>query len=357
MENKMRKRYNTYLSAKEYGAIFAFILITSTFHDTVLNGYFNKYWYGYNSIYFMLAMLMNLAVTSIISYFTLIIIRRYFFERPINRIGEATRKIAAGDFTTRIEPMRTDGKEDELTLLLEDFNKMAEELASIETLKTDFIANVSHELKSPLSVIQNYAFAIKDEKLTPLQRTEYANTIITASSKLSTLVTNILQLNRLENQKIFSEAKHYTLGEQLRGCILSVENSWETKDIEMDGDGIADFQIYQYESLLEIIWNNLISNAIKFTPEHGTINITIKKEKLDAVVTVGDTGCGMNKETIRRAFEKFYQGETSHSQEGNGLGLSMVKRVIDMVGGNITVDSTPGKGTLFTVTIPINLQM
>ncbi len=268
------------------------------------------------------------------------------FTKPVLELGKAARRIAGGDFTARVHSQRKDDKKDELEVLIDDFNKMAEELATIETLKSDFIANISHEIKTPLAIIQSYASALRDE-LPPKEKQDYIKTILEASQKLSVLVTNVLRLNKLESQEIIRK-ESYSLDEQLRCCILALEDQFDGKNIDFDAD-LEEVVITTDESLLEIVWNNLLTNAIKFTGPDGRVKVELKIIDKRAVVSVVDNGCGMSEETYRRIFDRFYQGDTSHSAEGNGLGLSLVKRVIDLVGGTIKVDSEPGKGTTFTV--------
>jgi len=271
------------------------------------------------------------------------------FSRPMRRLSAAARQVAAGDFSVRIAPMRKDGKKDYVEVMFDDFNTMAEELGSIETLKNDFVSNVSHEIKTPLAIIMNTAALLQNQKLTDDEREEYTHTIISASKRLTSLVTNILKLNKLENQEIVSITEPYDLGEQLRECALAFVDLWEQKDLNFVADIDDDIRVCCDASMLEIAWNNLLSNAIKFTSPGGAIALKLKKEDGRAVVTVRDTGCGMDEKTGRRIFDKFYQGDTSRSQEGNGLGLTLVKRLIDLLGGDITVDSKLGEGSVFTV--------
>ncbi len=274
--------------------------------------------------------------------------RKITIARPVDRILEATHKLTSGDFSARIQPLHRFGHENEFDIIIDDFNKMAQELSGIETLKTDFIANVSHEIKTPLSVIQNYAEAMGSEHITVETRKSYSDTIVSASRRLTTLISNILKLSKLENQEIFPEANYFLLSEQLRCCVLNFEELWEQRGLEFVVD-IDEIQVCYDESLLEIVWNNLISNAIKFSSNGGVITISLKKEGNFAVVRISDTGCGMPPEIGEHIFEKFYQGDTSHASEGSGLGLALVRRVIDIVGGVISVESTVGKGSTFTV--------
>ncbi|MDR0249372.1 MAG: HAMP domain-containing histidine kinase [Oscillospiraceae bacterium] len=274
--------------------------------------------------------------------------RKYAVQRPVKRILSATRQLTHGDLSVRIAPLHSGGRVNEFDAIIADFNKMAEELEGIETLRSDFIANVSHELKTPLAVIQNYSAMLQDPALPEEKRVEHAKTIGAASARLSELVTNILKLNMLENQQIFPEAREYDLGEQLRECLLAFEDAWEGKRLALDID-IDDLTVKADEELLTIVWNNLFSNAIKFTGEGGSISVSLKEESGCAVAKVSDTGCGMTQEVGRHIFEKFYQGDKSHATRGNGLGLALVKRVVDIVGGEISVTSAVGNGSTFTV--------
>lgn len=271
------------------------------------------------------------------------------FQKPVMEIGQAARKVASGDFTAHVHSQRKDQRKDELEVLIDDFNKMVEELSTIEMLKSDFIANVSHEIKMPLAIIQSYATALRKEDLSQADKLMFTETIIEASRKLSTLVSDILKLNKLENQEII-QTESYSLDEQLRRCILALEDKFDEKSIAFDAD-LNEVMINSDENLLEIVWNNLLTNAIKFTPEQGQVNINLQQKKGVITVKISDTGCGMDDESSRHIFDRFYQGDTSHSQEGNGLGLSLVKRIVDLVNATITVDSQVDKGSTFTVTL------
>jgi signal transduction histidine kinase len=280
------------------------------------------------------------------------LIRHISWNRPMRHLSEAARKIAAGDFSVRIVPLRKDGKKDFVEVIFDDFNTMAEELASIELLKNDFIANVSHEIKTPLAIIQGYAAELQNEALEPKQRSEYIKTIITSSQKLSALVSNILKLNKLEHHEIQPAPAAFDLSEQIRRCVLAFEDLWEQKNITFDAD-LDELTVCYDENMLEIVWNNLIANAVKFTAPGGSITITLKKLDNFAVVRITDSGCGMDEETQKHIFDKFYQGDRSHSQEGNGLGLALVKKVIDLTGAKIGVMSKAGEGATFTVRLDV----
>ena len=275
------------------------------------------------------------------------------YEEPLLNLAEATNKVSNGDFSVYIPTIHTADRWDYLDLMILDFNKMVEELGSIETLKTDFVSNVSHEMKTPIAIIKNYSELLQKENLSEEKRKEYAESIESASVKLSNLITNILKLNKLENQKIAPVMEAYDVSRQLCDCILQFEDIWEEKDIEMDIELEDSAMVLADENLMELVWNNLLSNAMKFTEAGGTVTIRQISDEKQITVTVSDTGCGMSKENVKHIFDKFYQGDTSHSKEGNGLGLAMVKRVIELVDGQISVTSEAGVGSTFTVVLPI----
>ena len=279
--------------------------------------------------------------------------RKINFGIPLQRILEATREITKGNFKVRLAPIHRIGFKNELDVIMEDFNKMAEELDSNATMKNDFIANVSHEFKTPLSVIYNYSTLLKDPDLFEEKRCEYAEILQKTSMKLSELVTNILKLNKLENQQIFPEKKSYNLSDQLCTSMLFFEEDFENKQLEIELELDESLIIKADYDLLLHVWNNLFSNAIKFSHHNGKIQLSLKRKDNHAVVTITDNGCGMTEETCSHIFEKFYQGDTSHSTDGNGLGLTLVKRVIDINGGTITVESEVDKGSRFTVILPL----
>lgn len=280
--------------------------------------------------------------------------QRYIeYDKPMRILSEAAKKVAEGDYSVWVSPVRKDGKKDYVEVMFDDFNKMVEQLGSTEILKSDFIANVSHEIKTPLSVIQSYAMALKKKDLTFEMRKEYTDTIITASNKLTSLVTNILKLNKLGNQEIHVSAESYDLCRQLCECALSFEELWEEKNIIFEACMEDRAIICSDESMLEIVWNNLLSNALKFTEPGGTVKLTQTSNYDTITVTVEDSGCGMDQDTVSHIFDKFYQGDTSHSQEGNGLGLALSREIIELLNGNILVKSTLDIGSTFIVQLKV----
>lgn len=275
--------------------------------------------------------------------------RKITVERPVKRILEATEKIKKGDLSVRIKPTKVPTSMNNFNPIIYNLNQMIEELSGMETLRTDFIANVSHELKTPLAVLQNYGTLLEDPNLSEEKRLEYSKAIVSTTSRLSELITNILKLNKLENQNIYPNTEKCCLSEQICECLLAFESQWEEKDIEIETDIDSDIFFNTDAELLSLVWNNLFSNAIKFTDNGGKVTVSLKEQNGFVCVEVADTGCGMTHETGKHIFEKFYQGDTSHATRGNGLGLALVKRVVDILGGEITVESELNKGTKFTV--------
>ena len=277
--------------------------------------------------------------------------RKFTVERPVKRITDATSKMIEGDFSVRIEPISKFANDDSFNEIIECINKMATELSGVETLRTDFVANVSHEMKTPLAVMQNYGTLLQAPDLPEEKRIEYAKAITDASRRLADMMTNILKLNRLENQQIYPNPTTFDLGEQLCESLLQYESTWERKNIEIETDIAESVHVSADAELLSLVWNNLFSNAFKFTENGGKVSLTLTVDEKYATVKISDTGCGMSAEVGAHIFEKFYQGDTSHATQGNGLGLPLVKRVIDIMQGEISVESAVGIGTTFTVKI------
>ena len=269
--------------------------------------------------------------------------------KPINDLVEAMREVSQGDFSVRVDATDVTG---DMGRLVTSFNDMAGELGGLEMFRKDFINNFSHEFKTPIVSIKGFARQLERDDLTEQQRREYLDIIISESERLANMSGNVLLLSRLENQTIVTDRTRYRLDEQIRRCILLMEKQWTRKGLELDLD-LDEAEFYGNEEMLRHVWVNLLGNAIKFSPEDGTLSVRLTLEGDFAAVTVRDQGPGMDEATRRRVFEKFYQGDTAHAAEGNGLGLALVKRIVDLCQGRIAVESAPGQGAAFTVWLPL----
>jgi signal transduction histidine kinase len=293
---------------------------------------------------------LNVVIITVLFKTVDFIRRRIMVERPVKMITDTAERIMSGDFSARVKRMHGSGMEG-FHRIGESINAMAEELSGVETLRTDFIANVSHEMKTPLAVMQNYGTLLQTPDLPEDKRLEYAKAITDSSRRLADMMTNILKLNRLENQQIYPNLTTFDLGEQLCECLLQYEGTWERKNIEIETDIAEGVLVCADAELLSLVWSNLFSNAFKFTEDGGRVALALTADEAYATVRVADTGCGMSAEVGAHIFEKFYQGDTSHATQGNGLGLPLVKRVVDIMQGEIGVESAVGVGTTFTVKI------
>lgn len=298
--------------------------------------------------------IIAMLITSLIigTFFGYFLSERYF--RPLKQLSNASKKIADGDFSVSIEELKFKDDDTELNDLIKNFNIMAVQLSKIETLRSDFIANVSHEFKTPLATIQGYVTLLEDDKLSKEERNNYLNIIFDATKKLTNLTSNILKISKLENQEIEISKKEYNVSEQLREVIILLQASWEKKNIEFDLE-LEDCMIISDEELLQQVWMNIISNAIKFSNDEGKISLHLESYSSYISISIKDEGCGMDEETISHIFDKFYQGDKSHSKEGNGLGLSLAKRIVLLCKGEINVESKLNEGTTVTVNLPIYL--
>lgn len=268
--------------------------------------------------------------------------------RVVERTNNAIQQVAKGNFDVVLNEKTPIV---EFREIAQNFNAMTRELAGTEILRNDFVENVSHEFKTPLTAIEGYATLLQQKNLTEEKRIEYTQKILLSTRRLSSLTGNILLLSRLENQEIAVKKECYCLDEQLREIILLLEPSWSSKQLALDID-LADCSCTANHELMAQVWQNLIGNAIKFTQEKGTIKVLLYRKANSVIVSIADNGPGMSEEVMARIFEKFYQGDTSRSVSGNGLGLSLVKRIIDLHGGSITVQSQSGQGAAFTVVLP-----
>lgn len=269
--------------------------------------------------------------------------------KPVREIIDATNKLAAGDFSARITfPHNSVFRE-----LRDSFNRMAQELSSIEVLRSDFVNNFSHEFKTPIVSIKGFAELLKMDALTLEERNEYLDIIVRESSRLATMATNVLNLSRVENQTIVTERKKYNLSEQIRRCILLMQTSWEQKQLDLDID-LQEVSLYGNEEMLSQVWVNLLDNAVKFSDIGGKIAVELRRTGEKAEVVVRDYGRGVSSEDLAHIFDKFYQGNSAHIMQGNGLGLTLARRIVQLHGGTIDCTSEPDHWTEFMVQLPLS---
>lgn len=293
--------------------------------------------YGGLSIY-----IISVVLASALSYFAV-----WNIFRPLSDISKATKKIAAGDYSVRLEYK---GRVKELAETVENFNDMAQELNSIEMIRNDFIANVSHEFKTPLSSLNGYLTLLQDNSISEEERSEYITKAFFSIEKLNDLTENILRLSKLENQVALDEPDDFRLDEQLREAIVLLEPKWNSRGVTFDLD-LPELIIRGQQSLLFQVWTNLIGNAIKFSDEGGCITVKLEESPHHYKVYISDEGIGMSEEQQRHIFDKFYQVDSSRQSQGNGLGLALCKEIVTRCGGKIYVTSKPGEGSVFLVSL------
>ncbi len=269
--------------------------------------------------------------------------------KPIRAFSHATNLVAKGDFTVQLEERQKIYEMGELT---RNFNKMVSDLASIETLRNDFIANVSHEFKTPLSTIEGYVTLLQSDDLTPEQKQDYINIVMNSTRQLSTLASNILKISKLENQDKILDKGWFSLDEQIRQALLWLETKWTEKNIDLELE-LSSISFYGNEELMMQVFINLIDNAIKFTPKEGRILINAYQTASETVISISDTGIGISTEAQSHVFEKFYQSDKARLSEGNGLGLTLVKHIVDLSEGTIHIESEKDIGTTFTLRLPL----
>ena len=300
-----------------------------------------------NSTTAMVLLCIAVAIAAVAAVLSMLMSR--VILAPVTRLSEASRQIARGEFGLNLT---YDGTIPEFQDTYQSFNAMAKELSAIETLRSDFIANVSHEFKTPLTAIEGYAMLLQDHDLPKKDQAECAEKILQSAGRLSTLVSNILMLTKLEQQTGVVEKAPFWLDEQLRQVMVGLEPLWGAKDLELDLE-LEPLRYNGSEDLLYHVWSNLLSNAVKFSPQGAVLSVRLEKREKSAVFTVTDRGPGMTADVQRHIFDKFYQGDHSRRQEGSGLGLPLAKRITQLCGGTISVQSQPGQGSTFTVTLPM----
>jgi len=303
----------------------------------------------HNSIFKLVASRIGLTLLSYIIIGALLIaLSGKMALKPILKLSSATKEVAKGNFDVQVE----NNSDDEVGQLTKNFNKMIRELKSIEYLRKDFINSVSHEFKTPIASIQGFAKLLQKGNLSKEEEQEYADIIVEETTRLSKLSSNILRLSSLENQEMLEKKTVFSLDEQIRKIILLLEHKWSNKNIDFDIE-LDEIQYHGDEELLQQVWINLLDNAIKFSNTNSSIIVRLYRTASAAKLEISDTGIGMSEETMLRIFERFYQGDKAHSYDGNGLGLSLVKRILDLCNGSIHVKSKLHEGSTFTVELPV----
>lgn len=303
-------------------------------------------WLGIFSEHFegLIFMALFIIVSAILGTVIAYLVARHVLS-PMNDLKKAIHEVETGNFNVSVNSTKSPQALEEL---ISSFNKMAAELGGIELFRSDFINSFSHEFKTPIVSIEGFARRLKKEDLPEEKRREYIDIIISESKRLTKLSTNILMLNKLENQQIITDRDSFRLDEQIRSCILLLEKQWSKKDISFDVE-IEEINFFGNQEMLSQVWLNVIGNSIKFSPEGSVISVSGFKRDGRIKIGIKDNGEGMDEHTLEHIFERFYQGDSAHSAEGNGLGLPLVKRIIELCGGTIRVESEKGRGTLFTV--------
>lgn len=328
----LRTRMTLYVAAEQFTCLLiALGLATLLFYLTDIDSLF---------LIFLLVLIFCLIIGAVVTIF----FSKWFFD-PIKELRTAMGKVADGDFSVRLQ---TESSSKEIQEVYSGFNLMAHELTSTEILQSDFVSNVSHEFKTPINAIEGYTTLLQGCEDLDEEHQEYVEKIIFNTKRLSRLVGNILLLSKIENQEIQTHQKSFRLDEQIRQSIVALESAWTAKDLELDVD-LEDITYTGNESLMHHVWDNLIGNAIKFNPQCGLLKVSLKKEGKNVIFTVTDSGPGLSDEAIKHLFDKFYQADTTRKEEGNGLGLALVKRILTIVGGDISAENLAGGGCTFTI--------
>ena len=293
-------------------------------------------------------LLLELVIVSVVVGGVMIAVISKTFFNPVKNLRQAMDKVANGDFAIQLDTDKSSSGE--IKELYAGFNLMTNELKATEILQTDFISNVSHEFKTPINAIEGYSTLLQGCENLDDDQKEYVEKILFNTGRLSSLVSNILLLSKIENQSIQAKREVFSLDEQIRETIVALETAWAPKNIELDVE-LDSVKYNGNEIMMRHIWSNLISNAIKFTPENSTVSIRLQNQKDKFIFRVTDQGEGLSDEAQKHLFDKFYQADTSHKSEGNGLGLALVKQILDIDGGDITAENVNGGGCRFTVTL------
>ncbi len=328
----LRTRMTLYVAAEQFTCLLiALGLATLLFFLTDIDSLF---------LIFLLVLVFCLIIGAVVTIF----FSKWFFD-PIKKLRNAMGKVADGDFSVRLQ---TESSSKEIQEVYSGFNLMAHELTSTEILQSDFVSNVSHEFKTPINAIEGYTTLLQGCDDLDKEHQEYVEKILFNTKRLSRLVGNILLLSKIENQEIQTHQTSFRLDEQIRQSIVALESAWTVKDLELDVD-LEDITYTGNESLMHHVWDNLIGNAIKFNPQFGLLKISLKKEDEHIIFSVTDSGPGLSEEAMKHLFDKFYQADTTRREEGNGLGLALVKRILSIVGGDISAENLTDGGCSFVV--------
>lgn len=324
--------------------VFSIMIIAGilTFISVILSRHFGHFPNRFEAPLVM--MFIALCVSVVIGTFLSVFATRSILK-PINDMQKAMKKVESGDFSVRVSRKETYGEIDEL---VKSFNCMVEELNGIEMFREDFINSFSHEFKTPIVSIQGFAKQLKKDGLSEDKKREYIDIIISESKRLTNLSSNILLLNKFENQQFITDTADFYLDEQIRSCILLLEKQWSKKNIEFDIE-LEPVLYNGNQEMLSQVWVNILNNSIKFSPQNTTITVRTSVKDNKIRIDICDCGEGMDENTINHIFERFYQGDSAHASEGNGLGLPVVKRIVELCGGTIRVESQKGRGTVFSV--------
>ena len=346
-EEIKRKRTLRFWFSSIVWVLFAITGVTTAAIFLVLYGILALQEIRFNAFLLIAAMtLSSILIGAVLAAFA----PKFTFKR-LSKISEGMREISRGNFKARVPEADKADALSEFGELERSFNQMASELDGLEIFKNDFINNFSHEFKTPIVSLRGFARQLQSGNLSEEQKKEYIDIIVAESERLAKMSSNVLLLSKLENQQIVSERTVFDLDEQIRSCILLFEKEWSEKEIELDID-LSPTKYTFNEEMLSHVFINLFSNAVKFTPKNGLITCKLYENGTNIIFEIADSGIGMSDETRERIFEKFYQGDTSHSGLGNGIGLNIVKRIITLAGGDISVESEQNKGSKFTVHLP-----
>lgn len=346
----MRKNSNIRIILFCTGLVFILLCLTMLISNTVVIMGINAGLIKGRPRTPLISFLIQTGIVSILIGVILTLTLSYFPLRPVSQLIHAIHAVADGNFHTKINMKHPR----EFRELSESFNQMTDELSSIEMLRSDFINNFSHEFKTPIVSIMGFAQLLKKGNINEEERSEYLDIIISECKRLSDLSTNVLNLSKVESISMLSDTAPFPVSEQIREAILQLEQKWEKKEIEFDLH-LKDCKLTGRADLLKQVWVNLIDNAVKFSSSGGKIEIRTYQKDSFFYFQICDNGIGMDAQTQEQIFDRFYQGDLSHSTEGNGLGLSLVQKIILLHHGTIQVNSEPGKGSIFTIALPIIL--